>query len=62
MTILTLLLVISATQATSFDSKFSKVDRGDGITGQIEADLSFITLDECIVRYVEKKFQLSWVK
>ena len=51
---LTLLLIrISTTHAPSFDSRFSKVDPGDGVTGQVEESYSFITLDECIVRYVK---------
>ena len=50
----TLLLIIVATQATSFDSRFIKVDLGDGITGRVETNFSFITLDDCIIRCVEK--------
>ena len=40
----------AATQEPSFDSRFSKMDPGDGVTGQVEENHPFITLDECIVR------------
>ena len=40
-------------QASSFDSRFSKVNPGDGVTGNVEASYSSITLDECIVRLAE---------
>ena len=63
MTTTLLLLAISttqvATQAPSFDSRFSGVNPADGVTGQVEESLSFITLDECIVRYVGKNCSLQ---
>ena len=55
MTTLTLLLIIGAAQEPSFDTRFSKAGPGDGVTGKVEENLSLITLDECIVRFVATK-------
>ena len=49
-----LLIVIKEIQALSFDSRFSKVEPGDGVTGKVEENHLYITSDECIVRYVER--------
>ena len=37
-------------QAPSFDSRFTKVNLGDGVTGDVEVTYWSVTLDECIVR------------
>ena len=61
-----LLIVIKVIQAPSFDSRFSKVDQGDSVTGKVEVTShSSVTVDECIVRYVEKNrhflnFRVYW--
>ena len=47
------MIVIKAIQAPSFDSRFSRADPGYDVTGNIVASHPSITLDECIVRYVE---------
>ena len=49
-----------ATQAPSFDSRFRKLDPGDDVTGSIEASRPIITLDECIVRYMENNMYF-WI-
>ena len=45
--------MIKEIQAPSFDSRFVKVDPGEGVTGDVVKNHLFITSDECIVRYVE---------
>ena len=50
---LTVVLVTTkamAQQVPSFDSRFTKVNPGDGVTGDVEVTHSSVTLDECIVR------------
>ena len=37
-------------QAPSFDSRFSKLDPGDGVTGEVAAVYTSQFLEECVLR------------
>ena len=48
--IVTVTLGWSAAQAPSLDSRFSKLDPGDDVTGKVAAVYTSESLEECVLR------------
>ena len=49
-----LVAVVEVTVATSTLSRYSRLETGEGTTGNVDATYSWITLDECLLRYAKK--------
>ena len=44
-------VIVTLAQAPSFDSRFSKLDSGDDVTGKVAVVYTSESLEECVLRY-----------
>ena len=49
----------SAAQAPSFDSRFTKLNPGDNLTGKVAAVYTSESLEECVLRYAAETHCLT---